>query len=387
MSEADAAARIASQVSDEARLASPTSSSTPPASLDDTLRQIDDLWDGLRELVAARATADAESVFARAELAGRTLSASGGGATWGSSRFRRHKDAVRGAHRRGADLALRLPAEHAAGERDRECARDGVQGSAARAAPRDVRAARPFMSETERAAASRRPEGPGDASCGAPRSAAPSARRTGGAGRRRQPSRPPPRRRPARRGRPARMLHERPVSCRWWRCTFLMSSAVALLLPGRRRLAGPRRIEPAGWARPSTRGAAGVDGGSAAAATAAAAGRRRRASTAEASGGGFDGGGFGGAAAEAAERRRRRSAGLAASARRERRPRCRGPRLRWIGADHTFRAARSRSSANTSRAATSRRRSPSSRRASTRARPMSCCSARRAPASRPRPHG
>ena len=56
MSEADAAARIASQVPDEARLAIADVVIDTTGSLADTERQVDDLWEGLGERIAARAT-------------------------------------------------------------------------------------------------------------------------------------------------------------------------------------------------------------------------------------------------------------------------------------------------------------------------------------------
>ena len=55
MSEADAAARIASQVPDEVRLAIADAVIDTTGSLADTERQVDDLWEGLRERIAARA--------------------------------------------------------------------------------------------------------------------------------------------------------------------------------------------------------------------------------------------------------------------------------------------------------------------------------------------
>src|SRR6187431_2513190 len=55
MTEAAAAARIASQVPDEARLAIADVVIDTTGSLADTERQVDDLWDGLRERIAARA--------------------------------------------------------------------------------------------------------------------------------------------------------------------------------------------------------------------------------------------------------------------------------------------------------------------------------------------
>jgi dephospho-CoA kinase len=55
MSEADAAARLASQVSDEARLAVADVVIDTAGSLDDTRRQVDELWDALPQLVASRA--------------------------------------------------------------------------------------------------------------------------------------------------------------------------------------------------------------------------------------------------------------------------------------------------------------------------------------------
>jgi dephospho-CoA kinase len=54
MSEADAAARIASQVPDDARLAVADVVIDTTGSLDDTERQVDDLWEGLGERIAAR---------------------------------------------------------------------------------------------------------------------------------------------------------------------------------------------------------------------------------------------------------------------------------------------------------------------------------------------
>lgn len=54
MDEADAAARLASQVSDEARLAVADIVIDTAGSLDDTLRQVDDLWKTLPEHLAAR---------------------------------------------------------------------------------------------------------------------------------------------------------------------------------------------------------------------------------------------------------------------------------------------------------------------------------------------
>ena len=50
----DAAARIASQVPDEARLAIADVVVDTTGSLDDTRRQVDDLWAALPELLAAR---------------------------------------------------------------------------------------------------------------------------------------------------------------------------------------------------------------------------------------------------------------------------------------------------------------------------------------------
>ncbi|MFH8252426.1 dephospho-CoA kinase [Microbacterium sp. B2969] len=55
MDETDAAARIASQVSDEARLAVADVVIDTSGSLDETLRQTDDLWERLPEHLAARA--------------------------------------------------------------------------------------------------------------------------------------------------------------------------------------------------------------------------------------------------------------------------------------------------------------------------------------------
>jgi len=54
MSEADAAARIASQVSDDARLAIADVVIDTTGSVDDTLRQVDDVWERLPELLSAR---------------------------------------------------------------------------------------------------------------------------------------------------------------------------------------------------------------------------------------------------------------------------------------------------------------------------------------------
>ncbi|WP_457098293.1 dephospho-CoA kinase [Microbacterium sp. P5_E9] len=54
MTEADAAARIASQVPDQARLAIADAVIDTTGSLADTERQVDALWEGLRELIAAR---------------------------------------------------------------------------------------------------------------------------------------------------------------------------------------------------------------------------------------------------------------------------------------------------------------------------------------------
>jgi dephospho-CoA kinase len=54
MTDADAAARIASQVPDEARLAIADVVVDTTGSLDDTRRQVDDLWAALPELLAAR---------------------------------------------------------------------------------------------------------------------------------------------------------------------------------------------------------------------------------------------------------------------------------------------------------------------------------------------
>ena len=55
MSEADAAARIASQVSDDARLAVADVVIDTAGSIEETLRQTDDVWNRLPDLVAARA--------------------------------------------------------------------------------------------------------------------------------------------------------------------------------------------------------------------------------------------------------------------------------------------------------------------------------------------
>ena len=55
MTESDAAARLASQVSDEARLAIADVVIDTAGSLDDTTRQVDDLWERLGEHIAARA--------------------------------------------------------------------------------------------------------------------------------------------------------------------------------------------------------------------------------------------------------------------------------------------------------------------------------------------
>jgi dephospho-CoA kinase len=54
MSDADAAARLASQVSDEARLAVADVVIDTAGALDDTLRQVDGLWSALPGLIAAR---------------------------------------------------------------------------------------------------------------------------------------------------------------------------------------------------------------------------------------------------------------------------------------------------------------------------------------------
>ncbi|WP_374315150.1 dephospho-CoA kinase [Microbacterium sp.] len=54
MSDADAAARLASQVSDEARLAVADVVIDTAGALDDTLRQVDELWSALPGLIAAR---------------------------------------------------------------------------------------------------------------------------------------------------------------------------------------------------------------------------------------------------------------------------------------------------------------------------------------------
>jgi len=55
MSEADAAARIASQVSDDARLAVADVVIDTAGSVEETLRRTDDVWDRLPGLIAARA--------------------------------------------------------------------------------------------------------------------------------------------------------------------------------------------------------------------------------------------------------------------------------------------------------------------------------------------
>lgn len=55
MSEADAAARLASQVPDDARLAVADVVIDTTGSIEDTERQVDELWDSLDERVAARA--------------------------------------------------------------------------------------------------------------------------------------------------------------------------------------------------------------------------------------------------------------------------------------------------------------------------------------------
>ncbi|GAA1987860.1 dephospho-CoA kinase [Microbacterium pumilum] len=55
MSEAAAAARLSSQVPDEARLAIADVVIDTAGSLDDTERQVDELWQGLAERIAARA--------------------------------------------------------------------------------------------------------------------------------------------------------------------------------------------------------------------------------------------------------------------------------------------------------------------------------------------
>lgn len=57
MSEADAAARIASQVPDETRLAIADAVIDTTGSLEDTVRQVDELWATLPERLAARAAA------------------------------------------------------------------------------------------------------------------------------------------------------------------------------------------------------------------------------------------------------------------------------------------------------------------------------------------
>lgn len=56
MSETDAAARLSSQVPDEARLAIADVVIDTAGSLEDTERQVDELWEGLAERLAARAT-------------------------------------------------------------------------------------------------------------------------------------------------------------------------------------------------------------------------------------------------------------------------------------------------------------------------------------------
>lgn len=61
MTPADAAARIASQVSDEARLAVADVVIETTGSLDDTLRRVDALWTRLDELIAERAARAARS--------------------------------------------------------------------------------------------------------------------------------------------------------------------------------------------------------------------------------------------------------------------------------------------------------------------------------------
>ena len=55
MSEPDAAARIASQVSDDARLAIADVVIDTSGTIDDTLRQTDDLWERMPELITGRA--------------------------------------------------------------------------------------------------------------------------------------------------------------------------------------------------------------------------------------------------------------------------------------------------------------------------------------------
>ena len=55
MSETDAAARITSQVSDDARLAIADVVIDTSGSIDETLRQTDDLWERMPELITARA--------------------------------------------------------------------------------------------------------------------------------------------------------------------------------------------------------------------------------------------------------------------------------------------------------------------------------------------
>jgi dephospho-CoA kinase len=54
MAEADASARLASQVSDDARLAVADVVIDTAGSLEDTLRQVDELWDALPARIAAR---------------------------------------------------------------------------------------------------------------------------------------------------------------------------------------------------------------------------------------------------------------------------------------------------------------------------------------------
>ncbi len=55
MSESDAAARLASQVPDDARLAIADVVIDTTGTVEDTLRQVDDLWEGLGARIAARA--------------------------------------------------------------------------------------------------------------------------------------------------------------------------------------------------------------------------------------------------------------------------------------------------------------------------------------------
>ena len=297
------------------------------------------------------------------------------------------RSAVRGAHRRRADVALRLPAQHAARVRDRERARDGVRGSSARAAPRDVRAAAALhVREPSRQAASETRRC-WRASCaarksGAPRASASAQRRwpasvaTATASRTIRATRVDPRPHPA----------ERPGSMPLVATQFLISSSVVLLLhcaaPDRWRLAGQpgwvgRRAIPGGGGR---RPSGGVRRPTAAAVRWWRRLRRRR---------GFGGASTAGASA-AAVRRRRRLAGRTSAG--GIRPRANpGPRVGGPAYAGRCRppvpCGRSRSSASTCRAATSRRRSPTSRSASTPVRPMSCCSARPEPASRRRRPG